>query len=226
MEPEILGKSPLFRGFSGEELRSLLKELGGSVRTYGRQSYLLRAGERTEQFALLLEGEVTIIQEDFWGNRNIVAQIMPGEVFAESYACVPGSVLRVSACAQTDCRVMWLDMRHLLDAASRGDTPRRLLRNLTAILAAKNLMMNEKITHLSQRTIREKLLSFLSAESGRCGSAEFDIAFSRQQMADYLSVDRSALSAELGRMRDEGILAFHRNHFHLLRAGDREIHQA
>lgn len=216
MKEKILMQSPLFAEMGEEELRALLPRLPHAVRAYGRGEFLLRAGEQTRSLGIVLTGWVAVVQEDFWGNRNIIARISAAQVFAESYACVPGSTLRVSVCAEEACRVLWMDMGALLALAAQEDGPRQLLRNWTEVLARKNLFMNEKITHLSQRTTREKLRSFLSAEAVRQGSQDFTITFSRQQLADYLSVDRSAMSTELGKMRRAGILTFHKNHFHLI----------
>ena len=158
----------------------------------------------------MLEGGVHIIREDFWGNRSIVGLAGPGEIFAESYA-LAGKPLAVSVLAATDGRALFLDAGHLSE---------RLSANLLALLAEKNLMLTEKMRHMARRTTREKLLSYLSAQALRAGTAEFDIPLDRQQLADFLAVDRSAMSAALGKLRDEGVLEFRKNHFRLLRRED------
>ena len=180
---------------------------------YKRQ-YLLRAGAPCSSAGLLLSGRALIIQEDFWGNRNVLAALTPGQIFAESFACASGTPLTVSVAAEEDVRAAFLDFQRML-AACPSSCPchSRLLRNLLAVLAEKNLSLNEKLTHMGQRTTRDKLLSYLSAQARRQGSPRFRILFSRQQLADYLCVDRSGLSAELGRLRDEGMLSFQRYQF-------------
>ena len=159
----------------------------------------------------MLEGTVHIIREDFWGNRSIVGLAGPGEVFAESYA-LAGEPLSVSVLAASDGAALFLDARHLTDA--------RLTDNLLSLLARKNLMLTGKMRHMACRTTRDKLLSYLSAQALAAGGSEFDIPMDRQQLADYLAVDRSAMSAALGKLRDEGVLTFRKNHFHLLRQGE------
>ena len=155
-----------------------------------------------------------IIQEDFWGNRNILAAVGAGHCFAETFACSPGAVLNVSVIAETNVQVLFLNVKRILTTCpSTSSHHSRMIRNLLSELAEKNLRLNEKITHLGQRSRRAKILSYLSAEAQRHGSAEFDIAFSRQQLADYLSVDRSGLSMELSRMQEEGLLEYRKNHF-------------
>ena len=182
--------------------------------TFQKDEYILLAGDRVEAFGLVITGKVLIIQEDFWGNRNILAAVGAGHCFAETFACSPGAVLNVSVMAQTNVQVLFLNVKRILTTCpSTCSHHSRMIRNLLSELAEKNLRLNEKITHLGQRSRRAKILSYLSAEAQRHGSAEFDIAFSRQQLADYLSVDRSGLSMELSRMQEEGLLEYRKNHF-------------
>ena len=197
---------PLFRGIPAEELPALLVQASAKERRFQKTELLLRRGDVTGRLGLVLEGSVHIIREDFWGNRSIVGLAGPGEVFAESYA-LAGEPLSVSVLAASDGAALFLDAHRLADA--------RLTDNLLSLLAKKNLMLTGKMRHMACRTTRDKLLSYLSAQARRQGSPRFQIPFDRQQLADYLGVDRSAMSAVLCRMRDEGILEFHRNSFYL-----------
>ena len=199
--------SPLFRDIAPADLASLLDCLDARERAYEKGAWLLRRGEWTDRLGLVLSGTVHILREDFWGNRSIVGLAGPGEIFAESYA-LAGKPLAVSVLAAADGRALFLDAGHL---------SQRLSANLLALLAEKNLMLTEKMRHMARRTTREKLLSYLSAQALRAGTAEFDIPLDRQQLADFLAVDRSAMSAALGKLRDEGVLEFRKNHFRLLR---------
>lgn len=216
--PPILYRTPLFRGIGSGEIGEALTLLEAREAVCRKQQRIFSAGSRTHDFGLLLEGSAWIVQEDFWGNRNIVAALSPGQLFAESFACAPQAALTVSVEAQAPCRVLFLRADRLL-AAGAGSTAARLTCNLLGVLAEKNRYFNEKLTHMSQRSIREKLLSFLSAEALRQNRTVFEIPYNRQQLADYLSVDRSALSRELGRLQEEGILRFNRSRFELLRVG-------
>ena len=166
----------------------------------------------------MLSGSALIVQEDIWGNRNILSKAGPGQTFAEVFACAPGAVLNVSVEAESAVTVMFLRVRRVLSVCpSACSHHSRIIRNLLGELAEKNLRLNGKLTHMGQRTTRAKLMSYFSAEAQRRGSYEFDIPFSRQQLADYLGVERSGLSMELGKMRREGLLDFHKSHF-LLKA--------
>ena len=166
----------------------------------------------------MLAGSTLIVQEDIWGNRNILSKTGPGQTFAEVFACAPGAVLNVSVEAESAVTVMFLRVRRVLSVCpSACSHHSRIIRNLLGELAEKNLRLNEKLTHMAQRTTRAKLMSYFSAEAQRRGGYEFDIPFSRQQLADYLGVERSGLSMELGKMRDEGLLDFHKSYF-LLKA--------
>lgn len=210
----VLRTSGIFSGISEEETEKMLHCLEVRPETFQKDEYILREGDRVEAFGLVITGKVMIIQEDFWGNRNILAAVGEGQCFAETFACSPGAVLNVSVMAQTNVQVLFLNVKRILTTyPSTCSHHSRMIRNLLSELAEKNLRLNEKIIHLGQRSRRAKILSYLSAEAQRHGSAEFDIAFSRQQLADYLSVDRSGLSMELSRMQEEGLLEYRKNHF-------------
>lgn len=213
----IIESAPMFQSIEPGEIEAMLNCLGARESGYDKGAFILREGQSVADMGLLLSGAALIVQEDFWGNRNLLARISPGQLFAEAFACAGETDLTVSIIAEAACRVLWLNVRRLLATCPTAcQHHSRMIRNLLADLADKNLRFNEKLIHISQRSTREKLLSYLSAEARRQGAAEFDIPFNRQQLADYLSVERSAMSAELGRLRDEGALTFKKDHFHLL----------
>ena len=215
---EVLLASRLFAGVSRGELEAMLVCLGARTAHYARGSEILRTGEQIRCLGLVLSGTVHVLREDFWGNRNILTAAGPGEVFGESYACLPEKTTPIRASAAEPAEVLLLEVRRVLTTCpSACAFHARVIRNLLEVLAVKNLAMNEKLIHLTQRTTRDKLLSYLSACSARAGSPEFEIPYNRQQLADYLSVDRSAMSAELSRLRAQGILECHKNRFRLLR---------
>lgn len=212
----LLSASPIFNGVEEAEIFSMLRCLDARESVFRRGEYILRAGEPAGDMGLLLTGSALVAQEDFWGNRNIMARVSPGQLFAETFACAPGAELTVSVVAEEGCRVLFLNVGRVLTTCPTACAHHsRVIRNLLAELAVKNLGLSEKMTHMARRSTREKLRSYLSAQARRQGSADFSIPFSRQQLADYLSVERSGLSAELGKMRDEGILDFYKNHFTL-----------
>ena len=181
---------------------------------FPKDTFLLRTGDTAESIGLVLSGSVLVVQEDIWGNRNILSKAGPGQTFAAAYACAPGSLLNVSVLAETPVTAMFLNVKRVLNVCpSACEHHSRIIRNLLGELAEKNLRFGEKLTHMGQRTTRAKLMSYLSAEAQRLGTCEFNIPFSRQQLADYLAVERSGLSLELGKMRSEGLLDFHKSHF-------------
>ena len=210
----VLRSSVLLSGISEEELISMLACLDVETKSYPKDAFLFRAGDTAESIGLVLSGTVLIIQEDVWGNRNIISKAMPGQTFAAAYACAPGSVMDVSVSAETPVTVMFLNVNRFMHTCpSACARHSRIILNLLGELAEKNLRFAEKLTHIGQRTTRAKLMSYFSAEAQRLGRCEFDIPFSRQQLADYLAVERSGLSLELGKMQREGLLEFHKNHF-------------
>ena len=210
----VLRSAPLFSGVSEEELTAILACLGAEVKHFPKDDFLLRAGDTAESIGLVLAGSVLVIQEDIWGNRNILSKTGPGQTFAAAYACAPGSLLNVSVAAETPAAAMFLNVRRVLTVCPSACVHHsRIIRNLLGELAEKNLRFGEKLTHMGQRSTRAKLMSYFSAEAQRLGKYEFDIPFSRQQLADYLAVERSGLSLELGKMKREGLLDFHKSHF-------------
>lgn len=219
---QCLSKSPLFAGVGEAEVKEMLACLNPREAEYRKGEVILPVGGCTREFGLTLSGEVLIAQDDYWGNRNILAALGPGELFAESFAARPATPLNVSAIADAPTRVLFLDMGKVLTTCpSACPHHRRIIANLLRALSERNQTLSEKLIHLGQRGTRRKLLSYLSAEAARSGSACFEIPFDRQQLADYLCVDRSALSAQLSRLKAEGILDCHRNTFRLLQDGEK-----
>ena len=210
----VIRSAQLFSGVSEDELTAMLSCLKAEKKDFPKEAFVLRSGDTADSICLALAGTVLVIQEDIWGNRNILSKAGPGQTFAAAYACAPGSVLNVSVVAETPVTALFLNVKCILNVCPSACAHHsRIIRNLLSELAEKNLRFNEKLTHMGQRTTRSKIMSYLSTEAQRLGKYEFDIPFSRQQLADYLAVERSGLSLELGKMRSEGLLDFHKSHF-------------
>jgi CRP/FNR family transcriptional regulator, dissimilatory nitrate respiration regulator len=213
----LLLHSQLFKGVQQEEIRSILQCLGAVKRGYKKGEYIYQIGDTASSVALLLKGEVHIQHEDYWGNQTIISEITPGVLFGETYALLPNAPLTVNAFAVTDCTVLFLKAFNIISPCEHACRFHNILiRNLVTALAGKNLILTGKLEHMAQRSTRNKLLSYLSLQSIKAGSPSFDIPFNRQQLADYLAVDRSAMSNELGKLRDEGLLEFDKSHFRLI----------
>lgn len=210
----LLKKTCLFSGINDEDISTMLNCLSARIASYQKEEFILHTGDLVDQVGMVLSGSVLIIKEDFWGNRSILSEISPGSLFAETYACIGTTPLEVSTVASSDCQVLFLDFQKLLTTCSSAcHFHTRLIHNLLSTLAQKNRILTKKLEHMSQKTTRDKLLSYLSAESLKAKSPSFTIPFNRQQLADYLSVDRSAMSSELGKLRKEGILDYNKNTF-------------
>lgn len=209
----VLMQSPLFKGFDAPAVSAILDAQAAFPVSFKKGEVLLGEGEKTDRFGIVADGFLLIEQNDFWGNRNLVGRTPAGSLFAESFA-FSQSPLMVRVVAQEDCVVYWLDHTRFLEP---GKLPlavwRTLVANLLDVLCSKNIRFSEKVSHMGQRTTRHKLLSYLSEESRKAKSASFEIPFRRQELADYLGVERSAMSACLGKLRDEGLLSFDKRHF-------------
>lgn len=210
--------SSLFAGIDESDLRPLLLCLGAWTKDYKKGEYVFSSGDSVSQVYIVVSGRVQLTKDDVFGNRMLLETIINGGIFAEAFACVGVGNIGVSAMCVTDCRIMLADYRKLITTCSSACAfHSRLVQNMMLVLAQKNLNLEEKIEHLSKRTTREKLLSYLSAQSQRFGSMNFNIPYNRQELADYLCVERSAMSHELAKMKRDGLIDYHKNTFRLLK---------
>lgn len=213
----ILKESNLFMGMDESAIEEMLLCLSARTQTFGRNETILRSGEQVSSVGMVLSGLAFVEREDFWGNRSIFSEISPGMIFAETYACLSQVPIETSVIASEETTVMFLNVRKILTiCTSACSFHSRLIQNLLTTLAQKNMTLTRKIQHISLKTIRDRLLSYLSFESFKAGSSVFEIPFNRQQLADYLSVDRSALSSEISKLQQEGILSCDKNKFKIL----------
>ena len=214
---EILKRCPLFEGIPLEDLDAMLSCIGGHTVEVGKGQSIFQEGDPATHVGMVLSGAVRLVRADYYGNRSIVAHIGPAELFGETYACAAVTALPVSVVADTDSKVLLMDCRRITTSCTNACVfHNRMIFNLLRMVATKNLVFDQKIQGTSQRTTREKLMAFLLNQAKLQGSSSFTIPYDRQGLADYLEVDRSGLSAEISKLRKEGILESERNHFVLL----------
>lgn len=214
MNDSFLINTALFRGTSVEEAREMIRCLGSYEKEYEKGAVIFRAGESVDSMGMVLSGSVTIEIDSLWGDKTILGRVEAGQLFGETYACIPGEPLMVSVAACEKSRILFLNADRLLATCSNSCAyHNKLVRNLLQISAQKNLALSRRSLHTSPKSIRGRLLSYLSEQARLNGSYQFTIPFSRQQLADYLGVDRSAMSNELSKMRREGLLRFEKNRF-------------
>ena len=214
---EILKRTQLFSGVSDTEISVMLNCLQAKLLTFQKGDYVFREGERIDNITVLVKGKLLVQHDDFWGNRNIVNVIRVGEMFGEAYVAPESGSLLNDVIAEEDSAVIFFDVRRILTVCSTACRFHSMvIQNLFFAISEKNRKLVQKIGHMSKRSTRAKLLSYLSEEAKRQNSSHFTIPFTRQQLADFLCVDRSAMSNELCKMRDEGLLQFDKNQFTLL----------
>lgn len=207
MELTFLTTTPLFRGMEPQDISSMLCCLRARQQSFAKGQVIYQAGDCVTAMGMVLEGSVRIQRDDFWGNTSILSVLQPGQMFAETYACVPHEPLMVSVVAEQPSTVLFLETPRMLQVCSNGCTfHQKLVENLLMISAEKNLSLSRKIACTTAKTIRGRLLTYLSHQAQRQQSASFQIPFQRQQLADYLNVERSALSNELSKMQRDGLL--------------------
>ena len=213
----ILKKTKLFSGVGEEDIASLLSCLGARKKEYKKGEYILREGEHISDIFILVEGKIHIQKDDYWGNRSILSVISVGEMFGEGYAAPESGALLNDVVAVEASSVIFFDVKRILTTCSSACRFHNMIvQNMFFAISDKNRKLVQKLGHMSGRTTRAKLISYLSEEAKRQGSSAFTVPFNRQQLADYLCVDRSAMSNELCKMRDEGMIKFEKSRFELL----------
>lgn len=214
---EVLSKCPLFKGIDKEELAGMLSCLNAKVEHFDKKFTVFTEGAPAKHIGIMLSGTAQIFKVDYYGNKSILSTVGPSEVFAEAFACAEVEALPVTVIANEPCEVMLIDSARIIHTCSNNcGFHRQLIFNLMKDLATKTLAFHQKIDVTSKRTTREKLMTYLMHTAKKARSDSFEIPFNRQELADYLEVDRSGLSAEISKLRNEGIIESNKNRFKLL----------
>ena len=214
---EILRRCPLFYGIDDDNLIKMLTCLGARITEFDKKYTIFAEGSPARHIGIVLSGKAQIVQVDFYGNRSIVSDVKPTELFAEAFACAECTSLPISVIASEPCEIMLIECSHILHTCQNNcGFHQALIFNLMKDLATKNLRFHERIEITSKRSTREKLLAYLAIQAKATGSDCFEIPFDRQELADYLEVERSGLSAEISKLRREGVLRCDRSRFELL----------
>lgn len=213
---ETLKKCSLFKGISDDDLIPMLGCLGAEVRSYSRNGSIFTEGEPVGKLGIVLDGTVQIVRNDYYGNRSILAAVEESQLFGESFVCAEIKKLPVNVVAAQESTVMLLDGDRVIHSCKNScEFHNRIIFNLMKTVAEKNLLFNRKLEVLSQRTTREKLMTYLMQQAKAAGTDSFEIPYDRQALADFLEVDRSGLSAEISKLRNDGVIKCRKNQFTL-----------
>ena len=214
MDIQNLQRTMIFRGMNENEIEDTLAALSAAEKKYKKNSAIFHAGRTTERMGLVLEGSVTIESNDMWGNRTILSHVGKGQFFAETYALLENEPMLVDVTANEDCSILFLRIGSLKQLISASNIwTQKLVANLLTISAHKNLTLSGRSFHTSPKTIRGRVMAYLNSVSLQKDTKKFDIPFDRQQLADYLNLERTALSKELGKMQKDGIISVNKNRF-------------
>lgn len=214
---EVLRKCPLFNQIEDENLIAMLNCFGAKVEFFDKKYTIFAEGTRAKHIGIVLSGSAQVIQVDYYGNRSILFAVEPSEMFGEAFACAEMQSMPAAVIANEPCEVMLIDCNHILHTCSNNcGFHQQIIFNMMKNLATKNVMFQQKIEITSKRSTRDKLMTYLMFQAKKMKSSSFDIPFDRQELADYLEVDRSGLSAEISKLRKEGIIENQRKHFTLL----------
>lgn len=213
----VLKKCPLFENIDDDELKRMLVCLGSRIAEYDKKQVIFSEGSAAKYLGIMLSGTAHIEQVDYYGNRSLIDTVGNSDVFAEAFACAQVEHLPLDVVADTPSKVMLIDCSHILHTCHNNCAHhQQLIYNLMRDIAEKTIVYHQKIDVTSKRTTRDKLLAYLTHMSKKFGKKSFDIPFDRQELADYLEVDRSGLSAEISKMKADGIIDNKKNHFVLL----------
>ncbi len=218
---DLLFNTPLFENIDKKDLKSLLTCLKPRAKCYEKGSYIIHTGESINSIGVVLSGTVQMLKEDVWGNKSILALMPEKSIFGETFVCSKSLNSTVSFQAASDCTIMFLSFERVLHSCSLAcDFHNKLIDNVVILIAQKNIQLMEKLEITAQKTLREKILAYLSRQALRNGSLYFTIPMGRLELADYLCADRSALSRELSRMKEDGIIDYDRSTFRILKNMD------
>ena len=214
---EIVKQCFLFDGIADSDLKGLLGCLSAVRRSYKKNELVFSAGDAVSSVGVVLSGSVHVLQEDYWGNRTILAHIPPGGLFGEAFSCAEMDILPISIIATEKSEIFLIDYKRIITTCPSSCVFHiALIKNTMRMLAQKNIILTQKMEIIAHRTTRDRLLAYLSAQASKVGSNHFTIPFDRQQLADYLSVERSAMSTELSKMQSDGLIRTDRSKFELL----------
>ena len=214
MNIEFLKTTMIFRGMDDDEIRDSLKFLHANERNFKKGAAILHAGNVTDKLGLVMEGSATIESDDAWGNRTILGNAETGQFFAETYSLLPNEPMLVNVVANEDCRILFLRIGSLNRLQSNTELwMLRFISNLLVISSHKNLMLSSRSFYTAPKTIRGRVMAYLNSVSMQKHAREFNIPFDRQQLADYLNLERTALSKELGKMKRDGLIDYYKNSF-------------
>lgn len=210
----ILRTAALFQKISDTDILAMLNCLSATIKRFQKNQIIFLSGTTVADIGIVLSGSVLLIKEDLYGNITILAEISTGHLFAEAFSCAKKDSLPITIVAAEECEILFIDYKRVVTSCSSACLfHARLIENMLWVLANNNIFLQERIQLISQRSTREKLLAYLYDESQKRGSKIFIIPFDRQQLADYLCVDRSAMSNELSKLQQEGILSYHKSSF-------------
>lgn len=216
MKIEQLQKSPLFQCIQPEDLEGMLKCLNARETSFDKNEFIMSSDDTLHLIGVVLDGSVEMINEDSFGKKSILTVIDIGGVFGETYACAQEKHRTIAFQAHTRCTVLLLDYQRVLHSCTVTCIfHHRLIENMVMLIASKNLELIEKVEIISQPSVRKKILAYLMRMAQAVGKQTFTVPLSRSEMAEYLCIDRSAMTRELSRMQEEGVLVFHKREFTL-----------
>ena len=213
----VLQQCVLFDSIAPADIEGMLRCFGASLKRAGKNTAILSEGDPADYVGILLRGSANVVRQDYYGVRSIVGRVEVAQMFAESFACADVATMPVSVVANEECHYLLIPCQRItVGCANACSFHSQMIFNLLKAVAARNLEFHQKLEITAKRTTREKLMAYLLGQAKLAGSSTFTIPYDRQALADYLGVERSAMSAEISRLRSDGIILSKRNEFTIL----------
>lgn len=210
-------RSPLFQGIKPDELNGMLGCIGYHIGTFKKGEIVAFEGENLRHIGIILSGAVDMVKEDFWGNKTMLVRMRKDELFGETFACGSDNLSVVTFLVSEDAEIFFMPFDRVMHSCTMAcQFHHRLIENMVKIIADKNRDLMRKVDVVSKRTIREKLLAYLSIQAQVHNTRYFEIPLGRVELAEYLCVDRSALTRELAKMKEDGLIDYDKNCFRIL----------
>ena len=209
--------SPLFDGIRPEDRKIMLGCIDYHIGTFRKGDIVVFEEENMKHIGIVLSGSVDMVKEDLWGNKTMLVRIRRNDIFGETFACGSDNISAVTFLVSEDAQILFMPFDRVMHSCTMACVfHHRLIENMVSVIAAKNRDLMRKVEVVSKRTIREKLLAYLSIQAQTQNSRYLEIPLGRVELAEYLCVDRSALTRELVKMKEDGLIDYDKNCFRIL----------
>ncbi len=214
---DVIKSSPLFKDIETNSILSITSEWYSKIESYDKDNFIFLEGETLKNIGIILLGSAQIITYDFYGNKNIIASLEKSQLFGEAFVCALKNTMPMNVLATENTKVLFINYKEMTKIKNTNSLIiDKIKNNMLKIISEKNILLNKKIDLLSKRSTKEKILAYLYSVSKNAKSKTFTINLNRQELADFLSIERTAMSSKLSSLQREGVIKYDKNNFEIL----------